>query len=318
MDGYWEGLNKKVQALSSHWSAYMLIGSFALYLLGYLTLRFHLTVLGIGVDLAVMDERYLFTGAKFLIYLVSAFPSLILLVLLLAAPFFLVYWVLPAALRSELKAFARVRGEGIRCWFLVSNRLTLAGILFSLLIIQLVMRQCFLLNNLLLADSLPSEPFWFHSLLLAETDGPIALFFNALLAAALISLGCLRAANNVPDKTPSSVWLNGLLSFLVGVQLLLFPVNYGILVVDKSMPRVSGMDEPGDLNAGERAWLVWEGRVGKTFLLKKQGADGYGKRLITLPIEQVKKLEILRYDRIFPVLFGQAAVPASHGSKEGA
>jgi len=70
----WTVLSDRVKTLAVDWTAYAALGSFVLYLLGYLTLRFHLTVLGIGTDLNVLDERYLFAGAKFLVYLVSTVP----------------------------------------------------------------------------------------------------------------------------------------------------------------------------------------------------------------------------------------------------
>jgi hypothetical protein len=70
----WTGLSDRVKTLAVDWTAYAALGSFVLYLLGYLTLRFHLTALGIGSDLSVLDERYLFAGAKFLVYLVSPSP----------------------------------------------------------------------------------------------------------------------------------------------------------------------------------------------------------------------------------------------------
>jgi len=68
----WTALSDKAKTFAVDWTAYAALGSVVLYLLGYLALRFHLTVLGIGTDLSVLDERYLFAGAKFLVYLVSA------------------------------------------------------------------------------------------------------------------------------------------------------------------------------------------------------------------------------------------------------
>ena len=74
MADLWQDLGDKIKGLAAAWTAYTALGSFTLYLLGYLTLRFHLTALGISTDLAVLDERYLFAGAKFLVYLVSSKP----------------------------------------------------------------------------------------------------------------------------------------------------------------------------------------------------------------------------------------------------
>ena len=71
-------LNERIKALAGDWTKYTVVGSFLLYVVGYLTLRFHLTAIGIGTDLAVLDERYLFTGARFFVYLVSAVPNIVL------------------------------------------------------------------------------------------------------------------------------------------------------------------------------------------------------------------------------------------------
>ena len=42
-------------------------------------------------------------------------------------------------------------------WLMKPGRLTLAGIVFCVAVIQLVMRQCFLFSDLLLARSLPAR-----------------------------------------------------------------------------------------------------------------------------------------------------------------
>ncbi len=304
MDNFKEDFAKHAQEEFYYWAACPVWGSFALYVLGYLTLRFHLTALGIGADLSVLDERYLFTGARFLIYLISSVPSLIFMLVLMVAPIYLLIRVLPASVRARLVSFFSVQWNSALTWWLVPNRLALSGILFSLLIIQLVMRQCFELSNLLLAEDLPAEPSWLHELLLAKNDAPMAFYFSALLSGMAISSGIFYALRKLADTTSSALLLKSLLGFLLVVQFLLIPVNYGILVVDKSMPRVTGLDTPGDLQANEQAWLVWEGDEGKTFLLRKQRAGKYDKSLITLPREAVKKMEITGYDRIFEVLFG--------------
>ena len=74
---------RRAGELAGSWAVISALGSFVLYLAGYLSLRFHLTVLGIGTDLNVFDERYLFSGAKFLIYLTTTLPICVLLLLVL-------------------------------------------------------------------------------------------------------------------------------------------------------------------------------------------------------------------------------------------
>jgi hypothetical protein len=304
MTSFWEDLARRAEELNSHWSSYTLLGSFALYVLGYLTLRFHLTALGIGADLSVLDERYLFTGARFLVYLISSVPSLLLLIALIATPIWLLFSILSWIVGARLRSFIYKQWANVLSWWMIPNRLALTGILFALLMIQLVMRQCFQLNNLLLAENLPADPSWLRSLLVAPTDGPMALYFSALLAGVAVSAVIFFALKHRADTTGNALLLNSLLGFLLGVQLLLIPVNYGILIVDKAMPQVSGLEKPGNLQPNEQAWLVWEGNEGKTFLLRKQQTGTYIKSLITLPRETIKNLEIIGYDRIFEVLFG--------------
>ena len=144
----WTVLNDRVKTLAVDWTAYATLGSFVLYLLGYLTLRFHLTALGIGTDLNVLDERYLFAGAKFLVYLVSTVPIVVVLGLVLAAVLWLCSGLLSKTGAAALLQPTWARGKA---WCLHPVRLTLAGIVLAVLMLQLVMRQCFFFSNLLLA-----------------------------------------------------------------------------------------------------------------------------------------------------------------------
>jgi hypothetical protein len=278
-------VGERVRALAGEWSTYSVVGSFLLYVVGYLALRFHLTVIGIGTDLAVLDERYLFTGARFLVYLVSSVPIILLIVL----PLGWIAWrsrgVLPAATRARILA-----------WGKEPTHLASAGIVFAVIMIQFVMRQCFLFSNLLLAPNLPAEPAWLVALLLDDQFMP--LYFSALVAGCLISLAILAALRRPEAERPPAA-ATKLLAFLAAVQLLLLPVNYGVLILDKTLPRVVALGEES-LSPGDEAWLVWEGKDGVTFLVRSRD----GKRLVTLPNEKVTRTEILGFDRILPRLFG--------------
>ncbi len=54
-----EEVAEKIKGVSGSWTAYSAMGAFVLYVLGYLIVRFHLMVLGVGAgaDLYVLDER---------------------------------------------------------------------------------------------------------------------------------------------------------------------------------------------------------------------------------------------------------------------
>ncbi|HNO75511.1 MAG TPA: hypothetical protein PKG49_07845 [Nitrosomonas mobilis] len=308
----WAAINRGTQNLASHWASYTVLFSFFLYVIGYLALRFHLTALGVGTDLSVIDERYLFTGNKFLIYLVSLVPSLLLLILVsflsVVAPIYLLYRLLPRGFRVKLGNFYQRQWQNFQSWWLASNRLAWLGILFTLLIIQLVMRQSILLSNLLLAGDLPAEPLWLRYLLLAKTDGPMTLYFISLLGGVLASASIFfYTLRNSSNQMIRSGITRLLLGFLLGVQLLLLPVNYGILVLDKSMPRVNGLDTLGVLKPDDQAWLVWEGNEGKTFLLRKQQGGNYKRSLMTLPKNDTQRMEITGYDHIFKFLFSSTS-----------
>ena len=287
------GLKTKIGTLRESWAIGTALGSFVLYLVGYLALRFHLTALGVGTDLAVVDERYLFAGARFAVYLVATVPSVILLALL---PGLAVYFL------SKITA-VRNRWSKIWDWWSKPGRLAFTGIIMSVAMIQLVMRQCFLFSNLLVAPGLP-EPDWLKALLLAQSGGPMALYFAGLVAGtALTGLICYHCRHR-QDYTRSSVFLTRLLMLLVVIQILLLPVNYGILVVDKKVPRVTAAGGQESLGREQTAWLIWEGKEGVTFLIRDQSGGGDRRRLVSLPRREITKIEISAYDAILQVLFG--------------
>jgi len=284
-DDFLRDLGQRIGGLLGDWSKYTVVGSFLLYVAGYLALRFHLTAIGIGTDLAVLDERYLFTGARFLVYLVSSVPSILIVALPLAGLAWLAERVLPEEVHVRL-----------RNSLLQPRLLAIAGIVIAVLVIQLVMRQCFAFSDLLLARELPASPAWLVKLLLDESLIP--LYFSALVAACGISIGILSAVRHAGPVGPSKpVW--ALLAFLAAVEVLLLPINYGILIVDKALPRVAAVGER-PMSGGDEAWLVWEGKDGATYLIRDRNR---ARSLLTLRGE-IKETEIVGFDRILPTLFG--------------
>ena len=283
MTDFLQDLGARVKALSGDWATYMVFGNVLLYVVGYLTLRFHLTAMGIGTDLAVVDERYWFTGARFIIYLLAAVPSILLLTLPVAA----VAW-----------GAGKLFGIDV---VLKPRAVVLFGIVFAVIMIQFVMRQCFFFSNLLLARNLPAEPAWLATLLLDDQLMP--LYFSGLVTASAIPIAILLWLRADSSRTVSP-FLKHLLLLLAVVQILLLPINYGILIVDKSVPRVTAVGKT-PLATGEEAWLVWEGQNGVTYLVRRQ-ADKH-RALVTMPRAEAERTEIVAFDRIFPMLFGAQA-----------
>jgi hypothetical protein len=280
-------LDERIKAIGGDWTKYTVVGTFALYVAGYLALRFHLTAIGVWTDLAVLDERYVFTGARFLVYAVATIPSIVFLALPGVAVAWAVHRLLPEAARARARA-----------WLLQPMRLIVIGVLFAVCMIQFVMRQCFYFSNLLLARSLPEEPAWLARLLLDDRLMP--LYFSGLVAACIVSLVLLWLLRGLPVQSRADAFGRMLLAVLAGVQILLLPVNFGILIVDKTFARVAALGER-KLDAGEIAWLVWEGKDGTTFLVRDQAHKR--RSLVTLPRTEVKQTEIVGFDRIVPLLF---------------
>src|SRR5690349_1005134 len=123
----WNDLKKSVINLSANWASLAALGSFAIYVLGYLVIRFHLAVFGVGTDLSVLDERYLFAGAKFLVYVLSTIPILVLLGIVLtlvalvgAALVYIASWPLhrsfPKAFRWRSRLVQRVWRNLLLLW----------------------------------------------------------------------------------------------------------------------------------------------------------------------------------------------------------
>jgi len=282
-----ERINEQVKALGADWAKYSVVGSFVLYLFGYLSLRFHLSAFGVSTDLAVLDERYLFNGARFLVYAVSAIPSIVLLALPFVVVVWLVHRITPTQHRNRLR---NTLGT--------PSALTISGILLSVSAIQFVMRQCFYFSDLLLAPALPAQPAWLVSILLDDQLMPV--YFTVLVAFTLAS-SCLLWLSK--SHHPSATLRTGraLLGLLTAVEFLLLPINFGILVADQSVPRVAAVrSEP--LATGEEAWLIWEGKDYVTFLVRHAQA---GKRsLLSIPRADIKQIEVVSIDPILRTLFG--------------
>jgi hypothetical protein len=170
-----------VTALGSDWTKYSVVGSFVLYVFGYLAVRFHLTAIGVGTDLAVLDERYLFAGARFVVYLVSSVPSMLLIILPIA---FLLWSV--RRLRPTIEHAASGSPDGrpvVLAW---------TGVVLAVIAIQFVMRQCFFRQQ----PPARQQPAW-----RAGVAAPPAVQRSADAAVLRLAGGDVRrlAHDSVPD-----------------------------------------------------------------------------------------------------------------------
>src|SRR6516164_6418108 len=96
------GLSQKVGDGIGKWAGYSAVGTFLLYLFGYLALRFQLTAYGVAANLDAFDERYLFAGCRFLVILGMTLPSIIMILAIVLLVLYCVYLIASVPLRSRL------------------------------------------------------------------------------------------------------------------------------------------------------------------------------------------------------------------------
>jgi hypothetical protein len=278
---------EKLGGAAGKWSAYSAIGTFLLYLCGYLALRFQLYTYGVSANLDAFDEKYLFAGCRFLVFLGLTIPNLLLILLVAAvvlAPLYCGYRLVPSSLRARLKP--------VRYWLRRPYPLRFAGCLLALVLIQFVLRQCFFLSSVLLRERLPE--FWISSVLLAGDTGQSFYFAGLVLGAALSAVVLLCALRVPAPPGALSTVLTGLLVFLVAVEFLLLPVNYGILIGSTWLPRVSQIENQVKLASGTSAWLVWDTKEALTYLV----CENNTRTMLSIPKKE-SRIAIVGYDAIF-------------------
>lgn len=286
METFWKSVGEQWKSLGLNWAAYSAIGSFFLYVLGYLVTRFELTMLGVGTNLDVLEERYFFAGARFVVYLLATIPSLVLLLIVPAVIAWLIWKNLPLRFRT---AAASIRSA---TWYLL-------GIVFSVSVIQFIARQSFVLNNLLLAKSLPG-PKWLQMVLLDDQEKLAPLFFATLVAATLVTAMFLYLGSHQSHEKGEKRGFTLLLAVLLVVQALLLPINYATLIAHKSFPRVVGISAEG----GQSAWLIWENNDTQTFLVAAADDPRNGRELVTSNRKESKDpLRIVAYEPVLRLIF---------------
>ena len=278
-----------IKAAAGAWTGLAAIGSFMLYVAGYLALRFHLAVFGIATDLSVLDERYLFSGARFLVYVVSTLPTLLMVGVVAAGLAWLASRAVPRPLRGRLGHMALSPGAAV-----------LLGIAVSMVAIQGFMKQAYFLVDLLLAPQLPSEPAWLVALLMGTSKITVKVYFDLLVASCLLPIAILVWLFKRANLPKSVAFGRFILGLLLSIQLLLLPINFGTLIADMTLARVVAAGSRASL-PGETIWLAWEGSTGMTFLIAN--AHTNRRSLLTQPRDKVGLIEIVGSNVIIPTLF---------------
>jgi hypothetical protein len=281
------------------WTSLAAVGTFLLYLFGYLALRFQLSTYGVVTNLDVFDQRYLLAGDRFLVYVVSTAPHVLMFALLSCGIAYLLFRLLPFTLRARLRARVTVLTH-------MTIGVPLLGTLAALGLIEIIMRKCMIFGDLLFTQSLPQYD-WLDDLLLAD-DGTKTLYFSGLVAGVLLTgLICRRSIQLMDAARPLSRMLTAILTFLWAVEILLLPVNYGVLIASPQLPRVDNTLQ--DRPPGERQWLVWDAKEAHVYFAL--GADGR-RAMISVPGSDAR-IEVTAFDPIFCIVFGND--PKNHRCK---
>jgi hypothetical protein len=291
MPEFWKDVTERLGNLAGKWTGYAAFGSFLLYLLGYLTLRFQISTYGVATDLDIFDEKYLFAGCRFVLYLVAAVPNILIILLVLAAVGYLPYKLVSVSLRDRIKHWAS-------SWCAAPLHLPFLGVVLAVAFIQFILRKCFAFGNLLLRTQLPDE--WSSTILLAS-DAKLSLYFTGLVAGTLLTgVILLYVLWRETATSATSRFGVGVLVFLLAVEFLLLPVNYGVLISTQQLPRVAELSANEKAPTGQREWLVWDSKDTITYFVR----DGQDQRMMVTVPKKDAKVRIVAYDDIFCVLFG--------------
>jgi hypothetical protein len=298
MAGAGVSLKEKLDAVFGGWVSFAAVGAFALHAMGFLSLRFYLAALGVRADLSLLDSRYVFEGVNCLVYLLAALCNLLLLLLATGLVLFLLSRLVPGTTRERL----RVRWNQLRGHPKTPRGLTLAGILFAVVAIQLGMRHCFAVQDLLFRG-VPAG--WPDDLVGAPADEPRTLFFMGLLAAVGVTAWLRVAAGKGSLQGRSNRLGLWLLTLLLGLEVALLPINYGILTAGRPLPRVVHVGDDRVI-AGRQAWLVWEDPSGVTLLVVSPAAKGEPppRTLVTVPKKEAGRVEVGAAEAILGRLAG--------------
>ncbi len=210
---------------------------------------------------------------------------------MLSAIGYVPYRLVPVSIKVRLKSW-------VSDWCATPIHLPLLGVTLGVVLIQFVLRRCFAFGNVLLSKELPDE--WITSVLLTS-DGKLALYFSGLVAGTLLTaVILLYIVRRGTATTSSSRFFVGVLVFLVAVEFLLLPVNYGVLISTQQLPRVAGFSGEQKTAEEQSDWLVWDSKDALTYFVR----DSKDQRtLVTIPRKDVR-VGIVAYDDIFCVLFG--------------
>lgn len=274
-----ENIEEKVETPLTGWAANLAMvlgtGTGVLHAIGYVSLRFRLRALGVEMDHGMIDERFLFEGARCLLQLLTTVPLLVLL----ASPVV----ILGALLRRVPGIGPVIEGLLARASGAPPRGLVVVGVAWAVVAVQFVMHHVIHFQNLLL-DPVPCDPPWLRSVMLDGSGWLAAFYFVSLLA-------LLAPTAFTFLRLPKTGWrpARGLLGLLLFVQVLLLPVHFGIVGAAAPLARLAEL--PGE-PASSRVWQAFATDESAVFLIERPGPPTE-RRLVTLKTEGLERLEVV-------------------------
>lgn len=274
-----EDVEEKVETPLTGWAANLAMalgtGTGVLHAIGYVSLRFRLRALGVELDHGMIDERFLFEGARCLLQLLTTVPLLVLL----ASPVL----VLGALLRRARGIGPAIESLLARVTGMPPRWLVVGGVAWAVVAVQFVMHHVIHFQNLLL-DPVPCDPPWLRSVMLDGSGRLAPFYFVALLA-------LLTPTAFAFLRLPKNGWgpARGLLGLLLFIQVLLLPVHFGIVGAAAPLARLAAL--PGE-PATSRVWQAFATDDSAVFLIERPGPPPE-RRLVALKSEELERLEVV-------------------------
>ncbi len=246
-----------------------------------------MTVMGVASGLESFDQRYIFAGARFLLYTTTGAPILLMFLL----PISPIYPVLSRRLGFWPEHFWKWLTTG-------SVRAYVIGIAVSVVSIEFPMRLCLQFENVLVKSELsgPGDSLFFVS------EWKKLLFLFVLLGSIGVAVAIWRRGVSQADSG-NAVWLHYIGLFSIGVQFIFLPINYGTYFDQREVPRVRVTTSAGPALRDHTTWLIAEGPDDLSFFVWQ----GQGK-IVSIPKRQITQVEIECYNDLLSVRFNHEAV----------
>jgi len=303
-----EYFEKNLNWLEKNWATFITIGSFVLYFFGYLTLRFHLCAMNVTSDYQFIDERYLFAGVNFFLYLFLSIPIVVLLIFIIICIVFIFYilnklllQMIAKLLPKTTQSYIQTKWKNFVSYLVGPLPLLCTSVLLTFLFIQIVMRKVLLIKSISLLKSLPDDGIGGILLhLMMNCQNSSNFYFMSLIIVTGLSMTSWLYLKQVQFTQIKLKILHIFLGILILIQIILLPVTYGILINEKQLPKIA-KNKALPLKTTESAWLIWEGNKYMNFLVKNSQTNK--TRVLTVSRDTIKHLSVEGTDCVFELVY---------------